>query len=235
MPVDNGQSARALEIESDSSRFRLPDLAGGNGRSQDVLRLRPAVGNTQRSRSTIKSILTFAFAIALGLLLAGCDPAPPKAPESIAMGITGYNFTDEGVQRFFVDGMYGSNLPPYGGGGKTSCCANLPEKWSPGLFVKVAWTMGDWTVPYEQIAHLTTEEQLKCCWRVRSLSKTVPVERYEEELGKLQVFFLPDDQIKVWVYPAGPQNPRHPSRMGYPQRPSAAPPNPATKGSVDGR
>ena len=70
----------------------------------------------------------------------------------------------------------------------------------------------------------------------RALSKTVPIEPYEaDKMGSLQVFFLPDDQIKVWVYLAGPQNPGHPSRMGYPEPPASAASSPAsTKESTHG-
>ncbi|RQO50977.1 hypothetical protein DBV14_17550 [Variovorax sp. KBW07] len=158
-----------------------------------------------------------ALAGVLSLLLTACKPDAPKKEEPVTVGITGYNFTNEGVQRYFVNNTYGSNLPPYGGGGATSCCVSLPAKWSPELKIELTWRMGDWTVPYEQIAHLSTDEQLKCCWKVRALAKTVSVEPYQADtMGSLQVFFLPEDEIKVWVYLAGPQNPGHPSRMGYP-------------------
>ena len=46
------------------------------------------------------------------------------------------------------------------------------------------------------------------------------MERYGEEGGRLQVFFLPNDEIKVWIFDAGPQNPGHPSHMGYPKKPA---------------
>lgn len=152
-------------------------------------------------------------------LVVACEPAPPTLAKPFAAGITGYNYTNEGVQRFYVNGSYASNLPPYGGGGGSSCCASLPDKWSPDLTAKVYWTIGDWTVPYSRIADLSTSEQIKCCWKERSLSKTVPVEKYGTEGGRLQVFFLPNDEIKVWIYDAGPQNPDHPSHMGYPKNP----------------
>ena len=51
------------------------------------------------------------------------------SPAMVGVSIRGYNFTDEGVQDFIVDGSYGSNLPPYGGGGKESCCVRLPFSW----------------------------------------------------------------------------------------------------------
>jgi len=154
--------------------------------------------------------------LAAALGLAACGPTTAKP---VAVGITGYNFTAEGVQEYYVNGMRGSNLPPYGGGGSTSCCVSLPAKWSPELTVKVSWTMGDWKVPYSQIAKLSTSEQIACCWIERTLSKVVPVERYDERIGGVQVFFLANDELKVWVSDIGLLSPDHPSGMSYPKKP----------------
>ena len=157
--------------------------------------------------------------LAMLVAAAGLAACSPTAAKPVVVGITGYNFTAEGVQEYYVNGMRGSNLPPYGGGGSTSCCVSLPAKWTPELTVKVSWTMGDWKVPYSQIANLSTSEQIACCWIERTLTNVVPVERYEEG-ALVQVFFLPNDEIKVWVYDPGPQNPSHPSHMGYPKKPT---------------
>jgi hypothetical protein len=160
-----------------------------------------------------------AMAFALLTLTSACKPTKSAEPASYAAGITGYNFTSEGVQEFYVNGQGGSNLPPYGGGGKTSCCVNVPTQWRPWLVAKIDWTMGRWTTPYESRKHLSPAAQVACCSADRKLSKTVPIERYGVEGGRLQVFFLPNDEIKVWVYDAGPQNPDHPSGMDYPKNP----------------
>jgi hypothetical protein len=170
------------------------------------------------------------------LLLAGCKPEAPKKQEPVTVGITGYNFTFEGVERFFVNDMYGSNLPPFGGGGKTSCCVNVPAHWTPGLVAKVDWTMGHWTKPYDELKVMPFDEQVKCCWTERTFSKTVPIESYEaDKMGSLQVFFLPDDQIKVWVSKYDLGHERHPSGMAYPQQPAAKPSSLESKESTHGR
>lgn len=96
----------------------------------------------------------------------------------------------------------------------------LPDRWTPEVKVKVDWVMGHWMTPYETRKHLSISEQIACCSTERVLSKTVPVERYDEKGGRLQVFFLPDDKVQVWVYGAGPQNPDHPSGRGYPRNPN---------------
>ncbi|MET3914575.1 hypothetical protein ABID97_001357 [Variovorax sp. OAS795] len=153
--------------------------------------------------------------VVAGVGLAACSPTTAKP---VTVGITGYTFTSEGIQEYYVNGMRGSNLPPYGGGGSTSCCVSLPAKWSPDLTVKVEWITGHWTAPMDQIQAMDISEAIKCCLARRTLTKVVPVERYEEG-GLVQVFFLPNDEIKVWVYDPGPQNPSHPSHMGYPKKP----------------
>jgi len=153
------------------------------------------------------------------LLLAGVGGCEPKPPEPMVVGIAGYNFTNEGVQEYYVNGKRGSNIPPYGGGGSLSCCVSLPAEWSPGLTVEVSRITGHWTVPIETIQEMNIKEAIKCCLDRRSLTKTVPIERYGKEGGDVQVFFLPNDELQVWVYDAGPQNPSHPSQRGYPEKP----------------
>ena len=176
----------------------------------------------QRSDATACFVRWLRHAMALSLLplASACQPAEPAEPASYAAGIAGYNFTSEGVQEFYVNGQWGSNVPPYGGGGGATCCVNVPKHWRPGLVAKIDWTIGHYTLSSSQTAAMTTEQVRACCWSQRTLSKTVPIERYDPEGGRLQVFFLPNDEIKVWVYDAGPQNPSHPSGMAYPKNPN---------------
>ena len=163
--------------------------------------------------------LQLAMALSLLALSSACKPAEPAEPASYAAGITGYNFTSEGVQAFYVNGQWGSNLPPFGGGGGTTCCVNVPKHWRPGLVAKIDWTIGHYTLPSSQTAAMTTEQVRACCWSQRTLSKTVPIERYDPEGGGLQVFFLPNDEIKVWVSNYDLGHEKHPSGMAYPKSP----------------
>lgn len=170
----------------------------------------------QRAATRLYRWLAALAMLAAGLGLSACELSASKP---LTVGITGYTFTSEGVQEYYVNGVRGSNLPPYGGGGSTSCCVSLPAKWTPELTVKVDWITGHWTVPMAQIMAMDISEAIKCCLARRTLSKIVPVERYEVA-ALVQVFFLPQDEIKVWVYDPGPQNPSHPSHMGYPKKPN---------------
>lgn len=156
--------------------------------------------------------------LAFGLGLAGCKPNAES--QDLGAGITGYNFTNGGVQEFYVQDMRGSNLPPYGGGGATSCCVKLPRQWTPDLKVKVDWTIGHYTAPWEKRKSMTIAEETACCWTERTLSKVVPIQRYGDGGEGLQVFFLPHDELEVWVFNAGPQNSEHPSQRGYPKKPA---------------
>jgi hypothetical protein len=167
----------------------------------------------------VRWLLQAAVACILLAAASGCEPKAPKPPEPMTSGITGYNYTREGVQEYYVNGNRGSNLPPYGGGGALSCCVALPAEWISGLTVDVDWTIGHYTEPWEKRKGMTLAEENKCCWSERTLRRAVPVERYGKEGGDVQVFFLPNDELQVWVYDAGPQNPGHPSHRGYPKSP----------------
>jgi len=143
----------------------------------------------------------------------------PVPAEKVGVGITGYNFMWEGVEEYYVNGGYGSNLPPYGGGGATSCCVSIPRQWTPDLRVTVDWTVGHYTKPYAERKHLSVTEDIKQNWVQRTLSKTVPIERYDRP-GDVQVFFLPNDEIKVYSSGLDLGHPGHPSGMTYPRDPN---------------
>jgi hypothetical protein len=196
--------------------------------------------------STATRCCRLLVALALGVLVAACQraevpavPASQAAPVAVSvpegmsplasagMPLRGYNFTYEGVQSFTVDGAYGSNVPPYGGGGSETCCVSIPFAWHAGQTVTVKWTIGHYTLPYEQRKHMSIDEEFKCCWSQRTLEKVIPVQRYDEP-SYVQVFFLPNDELEVWVYAAGPQNPEHPSRRGYPVDPARSSQNKTT-------
>lgn len=113
-----------------------------------------------------RAILAMLMALLLIGALSACKPAaqaPPGPPPPMNVGITGYNFTNEGVQEYYVDGSRGSNLPAYGGGGKTSCCVSLPDRWTPEVMVKVDWVTGHWTLPIEEILPMDMYREAQRC------------------------------------------------------------------------
>jgi hypothetical protein len=130
-------------------------------------------------------------------LLTGCSE------KMVAVSVTGYNhMPDDGgwsVAPFSVNGAGGPNLSPADGGGKSSCCVMIPEKWHPGTKVKVYWRYTERdndprAIPPPQVAE-------------------VEIPDYSEEgPGKVNVHFYADNRIKVVVTSYGIESPRYPMR-----------------------
>ncbi|MDC8787297.1 DUF3304 domain-containing protein [Roseateles koreensis] len=166
----------------------------------------------------MKRLILLLWAVALSLGLTACKAKDDSANESLGVSITGINYTAEGVQSFYVNGAWAGNLPSYGGGGKTAGGIFLPRRWTPDLKVTVDWTIGHYTKPYQERKNLNASETRACCWAERTLKLTVPVQKYDEP-ARLQVFFLPDDKLEVWVYDSSTIDPNHPSHRPYPKDP----------------
>jgi hypothetical protein len=129
----------------------------------------------------------------------------PKSQDESGMGsIVGVNYTENGIQEFTVDGVWGSNIGAYGGGGGFVCCVIYPKAWAPGFSLKVKWRRSA-----EREANGTQ-------WRIISLERLVYVEKYEIE-GNVYVLFLPGDEVKVYISAVGVGSPKFPSNPGYPE------------------
>jgi hypothetical protein len=160
-----------------------------------------------------------ALGLLLALLLTACrqsadQAATPAKPTGTPVSISGYNYTIEGIQEFYVNGAWGSNLGIADGGGSTVCCVQLPDKWTPGLSATVKWERSDCggNGPGNARCPFGTGGE---GWHLKNLDATVPIEPYERPYD-LQVMFLPGDEIKLYVFGAGPINPAHPSKLGRP-------------------
>jgi hypothetical protein len=129
----------------------------------------------------------------------------PEASSNSGMGsIVGVNYTENGVQEFTVDGVWGANIGAYSGGGGHVCCLIYPKKWAPGYAVKVKW---------RRSAELKED---RSTWRIISLERLIYVENYEKG-GNVYVLFFPDDEVKVYISPVGIASPNFPSNPGYPE------------------
>ena len=84
---------------------------------------------------------------AIALLLAGCskaaETAAPPTTSTVSINVHGVNYTADPFRYVLVDAMDPSNgtgggehIGPFGGGG-TSCCLRLPDRWHPGIQVKI--------------------------------------------------------------------------------------------------
>lgn len=168
----------------------------------------------------LKSQSTFWWVLLLGLTclaLQACSKTEEanKKPEGTAVAISGYNYTIEGIQEFYVNGTWGSNLGIGDGGGGRVCCVMLPDKWTPGLSATVEWRRSDCggNGPGNARCPFGTHGE---GWKEKAIKVLVPIEPYNRP-NELQVVFLPNDEVKIYSFYAGLQHPDHPAKLGDPR------------------
>lgn len=147
-------------------------------------------------------------------LLQACGKTEdPAKEEGSASSISGYNYTIEGIQEFYVNGQWGGNLGIGDGGGSNVCCVNLPKKWTPGLSATVTWRRSDCggQGPGNERCPIGGDK-----WYFKNLEATVPIESYDRPYT-MYVAFLPNDEVKIYVTPVGLRNPNHPANLGKPR------------------
>ncbi|MCE1117953.1 MULTISPECIES: DUF3304 domain-containing protein [Pseudomonas] len=121
--------------------------------------------------------------------------------ESRASTIEGINHTHWAINRFSVEGRSGIDIiGPYQGGGG-GCCYSAPERWVPGMMVRVDWESG---VGSSAGFPGYADRDKYLAWRdagraqKRLHSKTVPVPDYTGQgTCGITVHFLPCDDIQV--------------------------------------
>lgn len=78
--------------------------------------------------------------------------------EMVAVSVVGYNhIPDKSIIWFSVNDGGGPPIPPYHGGGKFSCCVQIPLHWKPELKAEVHWNYGgdpDGTPPQSAIVEI---------------------------------------------------------------------------------
>lgn len=146
-------------------------------------------------------------------LLQACGPFGEGAGKlkSSPVSISGYNYTIEGIQEFYVNGQWGGNVSIGAGGGSNVCCVNLPKKWQPGLSAEVTWRRSDCggSGPGNERCPIG-----KRPWApAKTLKATVPIDFYDSPDG-MYVAFLPNDEVKIFVSRMGLSNPNHPAKLG---------------------
>ncbi|WP_241679142.1 DUF3304 domain-containing protein [Pseudomonas kitaguniensis] len=152
-----------------------------------------------------------------GMSLLGC--AQPQ-PERLGTPIEGYSHTSAAINRFSVNGNGGPNLAPYGYGGGQMCCASLPVKWHPGLTVVVEWEKDpnpheyvNWPKPrYSDAWRNAAREHETRYTRHRAVVAVAPY----DELGAIDVHFLPCNQVAVSAVAVLPGQPGYP--FNFPQK-----------------
>ncbi len=152
-----------------------------------------------------------------GLSLQGCADS---IPDRLGAPIEGYSHTSAAINRFSVNGNGGPNISPYGGGAKQNCCATLPVKWHPGLTVVVEWEKD--SNPYDSVNW--PDPPFSDAWRKAAQEHEAQYTRHRavvavapyEELGAIDVHFLPCNQVAVSAVAALPGQPGYP--FNFPQK-----------------
>ncbi|MPQ71093.1 DUF3304 domain-containing protein [Pseudomonas sp. MWU12-2323] len=156
------------------------------------------------------------FALLWVFALPGCSKEIPKI---LGAPIEGINHTSAAINHFQVNGSGGSNLGPYGGGGQT-CCVSLPTQWHPGLTVVVEWEKdplphdySNWPERlYSEAWSKRMKEHRTKYTRHRAVVEVAPY----EDLGLVNVHFLPCDRVQVSAGATYPGRPDHP--YNYPRK-----------------
>ena len=162
-------------------------------------------------QSTLWRVLLLGFVF---LTLQACSKADDadKKPEGTPVSISGYNYTIEGIQEFYVNGEWGGGLG-IGAGYDMTCCVMLPDKWTPGLSATVEWRRTDCKGDKVKRCPERVEDLDK--WPMSSTKKVIPIEPYDRP-NAVQVMFLPNDEVKIYVVPVDPDHPDHPAKLGRP-------------------
>nr|WP_321029256.1 DUF3304 domain-containing protein [Pseudomonas putida] len=122
-------------------------------------------------------------------------------PAAGASTIDGINHTHWAINRFSVDGRSAIDIiGPYQGGGG-GCCFIAPERWHPGITVRVDWETGVGSSKgfpgfADRPKYLAWRDEIRA--QKRKHSKVVPVPDYTgEKVCGITVHFLPCDDIQV--------------------------------------
>lgn len=80
------------------------------------------------------------------------------------------------IDEFYANGAYGGNVGWEGGGGRITCCVELPSKWRPGLTVMVRWSVSDWS---RKIPAETAKGNYRSVLPAGTFRAQIPVEKYD--------------------------------------------------------
>ncbi|MEB0043678.1 DUF3304 domain-containing protein [Pseudomonas sp. MH10] len=169
------------------------------------------MSSTLNSGSLRRVPVLLAVGVLACLALQACSQS---IPDRLGAPIEGYSHTSAAINYFMVNGNGGPNIGPYSGGGKQNCCVSMPRQWHPGLTVVVEWEKDPnagnsryWNVPAFSNAWRTRMKEHRSRYtRHRAVVEVAPY----EELGVIDVHFLPCDQVAVSAVAATP------GQVGYP-------------------
>ena len=144
-----------------------------------------------RSSSKPRAWRTLLYGFAAAVLV---QPAQASTIEAI-------NHTHWAINRFSVDGRSAIDVIGAYQGGGGACCYIAPQRWQPGMTVRVDWETGsaysgnspgylDWP------KYLAWKKSVNA--KKRQHTKAVPIPDYTgQKVCGLTVHFLPCDELKV--------------------------------------
>ncbi len=131
--------------------------------------------------------LTLCALALLVLPLAACS-SKERTTENYSANLSPYNHTGNHVESY-VDDIFAGHSSAYGGGGSFVCCFRYPAKWRPGLSAKVRWATSS-GIPGDRRPEAYVQQ-----WH----EKVVPIEKYDEPGGLLNVHFLPNNEVRLII------------------------------------
>jgi len=133
-------------------------------------------------------------------LLCGLTAAVLFRP-ALASTIEAINHTHWAINRFTVDGRSAIDVIGAYQGGGGACCYIAPQRWQPGMTVRVDWETGasstmDYPGTGDWPKYLAWEKKIDA--QTRRHSKEVPVPDYTgQKVCGITVHFLPCDELQV--------------------------------------
>lgn len=142
--------------------------------------------------STIRcgaTLMLVALLSACGMQATESGESTPVEPGRIGLGLSGLNYTDMPIGRFYVNGSWGGGAPAHNGCCKFAGGVSLPYPWESGTTVEVKWSDDEL---YDQDPQALYTE-------------VVEVPQFGELYGGyLWVAFFPGKEVKVYASGVGP-------------------------------
>ena len=143
----------------------------------------------------------------LCLLLAGCEPATSSKPAGVTVSVDAVNYMHDWEVKYTLidlrtnEPVGGAIVGPLEGPGGKGCCVTLPQRWQPGIKLRVEWGVADKEV------------------RPEKYQRDLELPRYEAP-GDVYVLFYPAQQVEVRVSAVEPGQPGWAGRIKLPPWPA---------------
>ena len=143
----------------------------------------------------------------LCLLLAGCEPAASSKPAGVTVSVDAVNYMHDWEVKYTLTDLRtnepvgGAIVGPLEGPGGKGCCVTLPQRWQPGIKLRVEWGVADKEV------------------RPEKYQRDLELPRYETP-GDVYVLFYPAQQVEVRVSAVEPGQPGWAGRIKLPAWPA---------------